>query len=110
MKLAWLLTALILTGCGNVNIDEKNEDLIGYKLSYEISDKEGEVMYQVNGYEYSFLKRLTGRSQNAKFDSYYVVLTSDDNLTFEDVDRRFWSSYLASASDFVIVEYGLISE
>lgn len=33
------------------------------------------------------------RSENAKYDSYYVVLTSNANLSFEDVDRGFWGSY-----------------
>ncbi|MGN1185231.1 MAG: hypothetical protein ACI4R7_08375 [Oliverpabstia sp.] len=48
------------------------------------------------------------RSENAKYDSYYVVLTSNANLSFEDVDRGFGGSYLISQRGVIIVEYGLI--
>lgn len=49
------------------------------------------------------------RSENAKYDSYYVVLTSNANLSFEDVDRGFGGSYLTSQKGGgIIVEYGLI--
>lgn len=106
VKFACLLTALILTGCGNTAANEKSEDLIGYKLEYEILDKDGETIYRMNDHEYSFSKKLTGRSPNAVSDSYYVVLTNDDDLTYEDVDKRFWSSYSHSDDDFIIVEWG----
>ena len=48
------------------------------------------------------------RSENAKYDSYYVVLTSNANVSFEDVDRGFGGSYLTSQRGVIIVEYGLI--
>lgn len=49
------------------------------------------------------------RSENAKYDSYYVVLTSNANLSFEDVDRGFGGSYFTLEGG-IIVEYGLIGQ
>ena len=85
----------MLMGCGHIDSSENNKDLTGYKIDYMISSKDGQNIYQVNGQDYPFLIRLTGRSENAKYDSYYVV---------------FWGSYMTSTEDFVIVEYGLIDE
>lgn len=104
------LLALILTGCGNIDSSENNKDLLGYKLDYNVSSEDGQNIYQVNGCEYPFLIRLTGRSENAKYDSYYMILTNDADLSFEDVDVEFWGSYSSLTKDFVIVEYGLINE
>lgn len=97
-----LATLIIFTGC------VKSNDSIGYKLEYEFLETEGK--YSINGVEYNFVKRVSGRSKNAKYDSYYVVLTNNDDLTFEAADSRFWGSSLSSDSDFVIVECGLIEE
>lgn len=97
-------------GCGQIDSSENNKEMIGYKLDYNVSSEDGQNIYRLNGHEYPFLIRLTGRSENAKYDSYYVVLTSNADLSFEDVDVEFWGSYLSSTRDFVIVEYGLINE
>lgn len=104
------LLTLIPMGCGHIDSSENNKDLTGYKIDYMISSKDGQNIYQVNGQDYPFLIRLTGRSENAKYDSYYVVLTSNADLSFKDVDAKFWGSYMTSTEDFVIVEYGLIDE
>ena len=56
------------------------------------------------------LLRLTGRSANAAYDSYYIVLTSNTELSFKEVDAKFWGSHLTPTEDFVIVEYGLVYE
>lgn len=104
------LLSLILTGCGHSDSSENNKDLTGYKIDYVVLNEDEETIYRVNGQDYPFLMRLTGKSENAKYDSYYVVLTSNNDLSFEDVDVKFWGSYLGTAEDFVIVEYGLINE
>lgn len=108
------LLTLTLTGCGYGNSNENNKDMTGYKIDYKTnrvdSGETGENIYEVNGQNYSFLIRLTGRSENAKYDSYYVVLTNNSDLSFEDVDIKFWGSHLTSEEDFVIVEYGLIDK
>ena len=74
----------MLTGCGYSNSNENNKDLTGYKIDYKTnrvdSSETGENIYEVNGQNYSFLIRLTGRSNNAKHDSYYVVLTNNSDV------------------------------
>lgn len=97
-------------GCGHIDSSDNNKDLMGYKIDYKVSSEDGQNIYRVNGQDYPFLIRLTGRSENAKYDSYYVVLTNNDELSFEDVDVKFWGSSLTLTEDFVIVEYGLINE
>lgn len=104
------LLAFIFIGCGHNSSSEKNKDLTGYKIDYIVSSKDGKKVYQVNGHDYLSLIRLRGRSPNAKYDSYYVVLTNNEELSFEAVDLRFWSSDLTSEADFVIVESGMIKE
>lgn len=93
-----------------LSINDEDKDLIGYKLEYESLEVDGVKKYRINGDEYPFVKRVSGRSENAKYNSYYVVLTSDAHLTFEDVDSQFWGSNLSSDIEFIIVEYGLVGE
>lgn len=42
------------------------------------------------------------------YKSYYTVLTNDKSLTFETVDRKFWSSSTEVTNDFYIVEQGVV--
>lgn len=66
------LLTLTLTGCGYGNSNENNKDLTGYKIDYKTnrvdSSETGENIYEVNGQNYSFLIRLTGRSNNANLE------------------------------------------
>ncbi len=41
---------------------------------------------------FAYKKELTGRSPNARYDIKYTVLTNNPDLTFEEVDRSFYSS------------------
>lgn len=50
---------------------------------------------------------LTGRMPNAESDSYYVVLTDNENLTFEDVSKSLYGSLL---EDSKIMEGSIIVE
>lgn len=104
-----VLSLLLLTtmGCTHKeNKDDKLEEHVGYKMEYEESGDK----YLFDGNEYSYKRKVTGRSNNAAKDSYYIILTNDDELTFNDVDQRLWGSDLPSDEEFVIVEYALIEE
>ena len=109
-KLFFCLLPFVLAGCAHIDPDMNNKDLTGYQIDYDISNESGQNVYHVNGQEYPLLLRLTGRSANAAYDSYYIVLTSNTELSFKEVDAKFWGSHLTPTEDFVIVEYGLVYE
>jgi ssDNA-binding replication factor A large subunit len=66
----------------------------------------GITRYQVGENSFDYRIKVTGRSNNAAEDSYYIVLTNDETITFQMVDERFWSSETPKEEDFVIVEFG----
>ena len=104
--IVFLLVLITVIACSNNESNEKSEDLTGYKIEYEVL---GENAYKVNEQEYLFQKRVSGRSENAMYDSYYIVLSNNSDLTFEEIDERFWGSNLSLDEEFIIVEYGLIN-
>ena len=101
---------IMLTGCRKEEDVVETEKLIGYQIEYEVIDRENKHIYAVGGKEYSYLQTLQGRSQNAAYECYYIVVTNQENITFEDVDRKFFGSDYSLLNDFCIVEYGLIME
>ena len=107
-KVVFCLLPFMLAGCAHIDPDLNNKDLTGYQIDYDISNESGQNVYHVNGQEYPLLLRLTGRSANAAYDSYYIVLTSNTELSFKEVDAKFWGSHLTPTEDFVSVEYGLV--
>lgn len=57
--------------------------------------------------DYQYSIKVTGKSSNMKGKRYYIVLTNDKNVTFEEVDSYFWSSTLDVDNKFYIIESGL---
>lgn len=99
-----------ISGCRvqNNSTIPQNEGDTEYKLDYETIEKDGTTYYRSGGKEYLFLQTVTGKSPNAKKESYYVILCNNQETTFENVDESFWGSDLNKDVDFVIVEYGLV--
>lgn len=84
---------VMLIGCGKTAIAK----------TYEQSEQDGILStyyemdngtWQCGGTSYPFRLELSGRMPNAESDSYYVVLTDNENLTFEDVSKSLYSSFL----------------
>ena len=100
------LCTLVVTGCGKSDIaktynqSEKDGILITY---YEMNDG----TWQCDDNIYQFRLELAGRMPNAKSDSSYVVLTDNENLTFEDVAKSLYSS---SLEDSKIMDGSMIVE
>jgi len=56
---------------------------------------------------YQYRLELSGRWPNAEAETYYVVLTDNEELTFEDVSKSLYSSLLEDSEimeDSVILE------
>jgi len=101
-----VLLLVLLIGCGKTDITE----------TYEKSENDGIIAtyYEMNNgtwkcddRTYQFRLELTGRMPNAESDSYYVVLTDNENLTFEDVSKSLFGSLL---EDSKIMEGSIIVE
>ena len=103
---ALVFCVLLFTGCGKSDIaktynqSEKDGILITY---YEMNDG----TWQCDDISYQFRLELDGRMPNAEADSYYVVLTDNENLTFEDVSKSLYGSLL---EDSKIMEGSIIVE
>ncbi|MCX4380094.1 MAG: hypothetical protein OSJ61_28740 [Lachnospiraceae bacterium] len=101
-----VLLLVLLIGCGKTDITK----------TYEKSENDGIIAtyYEMNNgtwkcddRTYQFRLELTGRMPNAESDSYYVVLTDNENLTFEDVSKSLFGSLL---EDSKIMEGSIIVE
>ena len=101
-----VLSTVLFTGCKKSDIaktyiqDEKDGILITY---YEMNDG----TWKCEDRTYQFRLELDGRMPNAETDSYYIVLTDNENLTFEEVSKSLYSSLLEDIKvmeDFIIVE------
>ena len=103
---ALVFCVLVVTGCGKSDIaktynqSEKDGILMTY---YEMNDG----TWQCDDISYQFRLELDGRMPNAEADSYYVVLTDNENLTFEDVSKSLYGSLL---EDSKIMEGSIIVE
>ena len=87
------LLTVLLAGCGKNDIAkvyEKSESDGIVATYYEMNDG----TWQCDDNIYQFRLELAGRMPNAKSGSSYVVLTDNENLTFEDVAKSLYSSSL----------------
>ena len=73
---------------------------VGY---YEMKDG----TWQCEDTTYQFRLKLDGRMPNSELDSCFVVLTNNENLTFEEVSKSLYSS---SFEDIKVMEGSLIVE
>lgn len=108
LLISLLFLAVMLTGCGKNDIVESyepaedNDVLVAY---HEMSDG----TWKCGGTTYPFRLELSGRMPNAAVDSFYVVLTDNSALTFEDVTRSIFGSSTKDSeimNGSVIVEMG----
>ena len=100
------LLTVLLAGCGKNDIAkvyEKSESDGIVATYYEMNDG----TWQCDDISYQFRLELDGRMPNAEADSYYVVLTDNENLTFEDVAKSLYSS---SLEDSKIMDGSIIVE
>ncbi len=85
------LFAVMIIGCGKSDVakiyekSEQNGILDSYCQMKDGTWKQGDNTYK-------FRLELTGRLPNAKFDTFYVVLTNNSDLSFEDVSKSLYSS------------------
>lgn len=95
-----VMAAVSLTGCEKSQTDDVHEGIVH---TYEASEDDGIVYtyyelddgtWMCKDTVYQYRLELTGRMPNAIKDSSYVVLTDQEELTFEDV---IWS-WLSSQS------------
>lgn len=101
-----LLCSMLFVGCTRnevsqtYNESEKDGVLITY---YEMDDG----TWKCDDMSYSFRLELSGKMPNSAKESYYVVLTDNDKLTFEDVSKSLYSSSIEDSkimANSVIVE------
>ena len=60
---------------------------------------------------FAYKKELSGRTPNAAYDTKYIVLTNNEDITFEQVDRSFYSSNSADfLRDTIVIGMHLIDE
>lgn len=88
-----ILFIFFLMGCAEkaniITYNASEEDHI-LKTYYEMEDG----TWKCDDVSYKYRLELTGRMLNAEQDSYYVVLTDNNNLTFEDVSKSLYGSLI----------------
>lgn len=100
------ICSALLVGCSKNEIakihneSEKNGVVRTY---YEMNDG----TWECDDISYQFRLELRGKMPNAADESYYVVLTDNDKLTFEDVSK---SQYSSSIVDSKLLENSVIVE
>lgn len=100
-----LLTMILIcfvTGCGTKQ--SENADSI-----VEYSENE-DGTWTCNGRTYQYKIELTGREKNAARDGYYIVLTNNPAVTYDEVSWSFFSSRLEDTlkpEETVIIEMGV---
>ena len=88
---ALVFCVLLLAGCGKSDIVrtyEQSEQFGIVKTYYELSDGR----WECEGKKYRFRFEFYGRMPNAEKDSYFVVLTNNIKLSFEDASKSLYSS------------------
>lgn len=106
--LFFLLFIIILAVSGCKSTSEERETVVGYRVEYVEDNENGETFYKVEDEIYQYRITVFGRSNNAKYESYYVVLTNEEDLTFDTVDKQFWGSDMSKWGAYHIVEQGSI--
>lgn len=97
---------VLLMGCGKTDIVktyEKTENNKIMRIYYEMNDG----TWKCDDIIYKYRLELSGRTPTADSDGCYVVLTDNENLTFEDVAKSLFSS---SFEDSKIMEKSVIVE
>lgn len=87
------ILAVLLVGCEKTDIAQtykKSENDGIYYTYYKMKDG----TWKCDDKTYQYRLELTGRLPNAVTDSCYVVLTDNENLTFEDVSNSLLGSLL----------------
>lgn len=100
------ILAVLLVGCGKNNIAKTYKKSADNGILVTYSERT-DGTWEYDGEVFQFRTELKGRMPNAESDSYFVVLTNDKDITFEDVSKSLYSSLLKDAyamQDSVIVE------
>lgn len=89
----------------NINTDGLIENM-GVKYEYV------DGVYVVDGdMVFAYKKDLSGRTPNAAYDMKFIVLTNNEDITFEQVARSFYSSNSADfLSDTIVIGMHLIDD
>lgn len=101
--------------------DGTNEKLWGLINGFQETDTAGNmgVEYTLENGSYvvdedmafQYKVELIGRTPNARYDTRYIVLTNDQDITFEKVDRSIYSSDSSDwLSDTIIIDMQTIDE
>lgn len=102
-------------------VDQTGKPYLYYGASFEAGDvlenlgvkyEYADGVYVVEGdMVFAYKKELSGRTPNAAYDTKYIVLTNNDDITFEQVDRSFYSSNSADfLRDTIVIGMHLIDE
>lgn len=100
------LCSVLLVGCGeNEVVKTYNQSETGtvLKTYYEMNDG----TWKCDDISYPFRLKLNGKMPNSEKESYYVVLTDNDNLTFEEVSKSLYGSLI---EDSEVMEGSVIVE
>lgn len=102
-----VLCSVLFAGCAKreeiVKIFSQSEEDGIYATYYERKDG----TWECGGTAYQHRLELKGRLPNAESDSCFVVLTDNENLTFEEVAKSLYGSLIEDSramEDSVIVE------
>ena len=86
-----IFTCIALSACGTENyIADETIEHLEYIDNYIKVENNGTITYLADSREYSCRITVTGRSNNAVNDSYYIVLTNDDSISFTEVPIFYW--------------------
>lgn len=106
MLMVIIVFTILLMGCGKADIVktyEKTENNEIMRTYYKMNDG----TWKCDDIIYKYRLELCGRTPTADSDGCYVVLTDNENLTFEDVAKSLFSS---SFEDSKIMENSIIVE
>lgn len=103
-----ILLTLLSAGCEEKNAADQKDKVPCYQAEYESEDQGGTVSYRADGKKYQYLLEVTGRSNNAAQDSYYILLSNEKDITFKQADQQYYGSDTSQFGDFFIVESGWI--
>ena len=102
LVISLLIMRVVITNIPFVNNEGNDASIM--QMDNVIYDGEN---YVFDGTVYNFRIQVQGRSNNAKCDSYYVILTNNENISFSEVDKAFWSSKMPNTKrEFAIIGYG----
>jgi len=100
---------IIIIAYGVISSKTENKQM-GYSVEYLEKIDNGIKSYEIEENIYKYLITLSGRSNNATYDIYYVVLTNNENISFKTVNERFYGSNMMQWDNFYIVEFGFLDD